>query len=196
MALNELLRFIKNETAGYECVVEFGAGFFDKLIHTSSPRKIGIEAWKPFIDRALFHDCIKINNDFTKYSEYIDKEDMQCAMFIDSIEHLNADDARKLLESVISDFKKVIAFIPEGNHPSSDDPHGLGADQYETHRSTWYEKDVRDIGFQDIVVDPLFHTGLRSNPKYKNNDTGAIFAVWEKGGRSRPMNVNDIIGVR
>lgn len=194
MGMQKLLDWIERETAGHKTVVDFGSGFFEKLKYTSCPNKIGIEAWQPFIDRAKYHDCKKICGDFLEFEKLLEKEEMDVAMFCDTLEHVTMEQAADLIKRLQSTFNKILLFIPEGNHPSEDDPHGLGADYYETHRSTWHEKDVRALGFSDVLVDPLFHSWVKTSVKYANNDTGAIYAVWERNERVAPMNPDDVIG--
>ena len=167
--------WIRENTQNSAVVVDFGSMFFDKLGHVSSlVRKIGIEIWKEYIDRASFHDCQKILGDFTHFEELINHSDMDCAMFIDSLEHLDKPTAMNLITRVQSQFNKILLMIPEGHHSQTTDYFNLGADKYQTHRSTWYEEDIRALGFQEIIVDPVFHSGDPSK------DAGCIFAIWRK----------------
>lgn len=168
-----LYNWISKETMGYGTVVELGSMFFDKLLHCSCPRRIGIEIHKPYVDRAPnYENCIKIHGDIRDYRQLISEEDMDLCMIIDVIEHLEKDEALRLLNSLKEDFNKIIIFAPEGNHPQTKDVTGLGADEYQTHRSTWYLCDFEAIGFEG-VVDPKFHID-------PNKDNGAIFVTWTK----------------
>lgn len=169
-----LENWIKENTKECKSVVEFGSMFFDKLSHASCPKKIGIEIWEPYILNSKYNDCIKIQGDFTKFEEFIDKEDMDCAMFIDSLEHLDRETAFSLMKKVMNNFNKVLLMIPEGTYHLERDVTGLGADFFQTHRSTWYENDIKQLGFSNIIVDKYFHEGAG----YEN--TGCIFAIWNK----------------
>jgi hypothetical protein len=99
---------------------------------------------------------------------------MDCAMFIDTLEHITREEAFELIGRVMNSFNKVILMIPEGKYALEKDVTGLGADYYQTHRSTWYEKDIKELGFTTIEVDHNFHEGAG----FEN--TGCIFAVWSK----------------
>jgi hypothetical protein len=167
-----LADWISENTENTKVTVEFGSMFFDKLSHSQSLKKIGIEIHKPYIDRAKYFDCLKICGDFKNFEDYIAESDMDVAMFIDTLEHLNRSEAFELMSRVMQKFKKVILMIPEGLHEQHHDHFNLGADKHQTHRSTWFRDDVEALGFSNIVVDPIFHRGSKS--------PGCIFAVWEK----------------
>ena len=169
-----LFTWIRDNTKNTKCVVEFGSMFFDKLSHCSSQKKIGIEIWEPYIQSAKYHECVKINGDFTKFEDFIAPEDMDCAMFIDTLEHIERENAFELMSRVMKNFNKVILMIPEGKYTLEQDVTGHGAHVYQTHRSTWYESDIRQLGFHNIEIDKYFHLGSG----FEN--TGCIFAVWTK----------------
>jgi hypothetical protein len=169
-----LHQWISENTKDSQCVVEFGSMFFDKLSHVSSKKKIGIEIWLPYITASRYHNCEKIHGDFTKFESLIKKEDMECAMFIDTLEHITREEAFDLMARVMKSFNKIILMIPEGEYPLEKDVTGMGADYYQTHKSIWNVEDVKQLGFKNIIVDPYFHAGSG----YPN--TGCIFAVWNK----------------
>lgn len=170
-----LSMWINQSTANTNTVVEFGSMFFDKLMYTASPNKIGIEIHQPYIDNSTFHDCKKISGDFRNFEELVDKSEMDCAMFIDTLEHITREEAFELMGRVMKNFNRVILMIPEGNHPMDEDVTGHEGHEWQTHRSTWYAKDLIELGFHEdnIILDPVFH----SEP---GRDTGCLFATWSK----------------
>lgn len=169
-----LSQWIYMNTLGQTSVVEFGAMFFDKLACVAAPKKIGIEIWEPYIRDAKCQECQKIHGDFTIFESLIGDKDLDCAMFIDTLEHINREDAFELMSRVMNNFNKVILMIPEGNHPMDEDVTGYEAHTYQTHRSTRYAKDLIDLGFleEKIILDPTFHST-------EGRDTGCLFAVWD-----------------
>lgn len=175
----DLGKWMKEQTIGSNTVVEFGSMFFEQLSYVSAPNKIGIEIWKPYIDKARYHDCKKIHSDFRNFESLLSPEEMDCAMFIDTLEHLNREDAFDLMQKVQSKFNKILLFIPEGVHDLDFDAYNLGAEEWQTHKSTWYKEDVEQLGFSDIKVISNFHS-KSTDPKYSHNDTGAMFCVWSK----------------
>ena len=171
-----LNKWIYDNTFGSSCVIEFGAMFFDKLEHVAAPKRIGIEIWESYIQCATFHDCIKVKGDFTHFEELVAKEDMDCAMFVDTLEHIEQAIAKDLMHRVMVNFNKVILMIPEGVHPQDSDVTGFEAHEYQTHRSTWYITDVMKLGFKEenITIISDFHD------KNDGKDSGCILAVWSK----------------
>ena len=173
-----LRQWINEFTKDSECVVELGSMFFQRLtfVHPSVPKKIGIEIWKPYIERATYHDCVKIHGDIRDFETLIDKDDMDCCMIIDVLEHFDKDTAIDLVQRIKNNFKKLLLFIPEGNHPQNKDVFKLGADKYQTHRSTWWAADIAqelDINPDGVVFCPRFH-------RKKGNGKGVLFITWER----------------
>jgi hypothetical protein len=162
-------------TAQSEIVVEFGAGFFDKLamVHSAVKLKLGIEIWKPYVVNAKYHDCVKMLGDVLQYRSYLPRRVCDTALMVDILEHFDRQTATLWLAQIMQDFDRIIAFIPKGNHPQTRDVTGFGAHQYQTHRSTWYESDILQLGFTDILIDDGFHN-------QPGKDHGAIWATWCK----------------
>jgi hypothetical protein len=181
----DLHAWIAANTAGCETVVEFGSGRCERLaaVHPTVRRRIGLEAFRPYILDARNvggpHGVEQIETDMRAYRAVVPPEAHDCAMFIDSLEHLDRPDAEALMRDVMVDFRRVLLFVPEGNHPQTTDAWGLGEDHWQTHRSTWYEADVRTLGFEDVVVVANYH----DDP---NKDPGTIFATWTRPAEPPP----------
>jgi hypothetical protein len=169
--------WIFENTKGCNTVVEFGAMFGERLlsIHPSVKNIFGLEIHQPYIDKFIADKKYAICCDMSRYHNYVPTQYFDCAMFIDSLEHLFKDKAIHLINEVKKDFNKILLMIPEGNHPQSKDVFEMGADEYQTHRSTWYVSDIIDLGFQSIILDSQFH-GNNGEGK----DEGCVFAVWNK----------------
>ncbi len=187
MSRVNLQSWINEKTKGSETVVELGAMFFEKLKHVSETvkTKIGIEIWKPYIDSDVDHfnvpvlkDCVKIHGSVLDYKNLLENYDKDTAMIIDVLEHFDRDVAFKLFEDLKKDFKKILLMVPCGHFPQDCDHSGFGADEYQTHRSTWKEDDIKELNLTEVVLDPNFH----SNPELVRlgMDTGCWFCVWEK----------------
>ena len=173
----ELDAWIRSNTEGCQCVVELGSMFFQKLacVHPDVPKKIGIEIWQPYIERAKYHDCVQIHGDLRKFEDLVDCADMDCCMMIDVLEHFDKATALELVERIKQSFNKFLLFIPEGLHPQTKDAFKLGADKYQTHRSTWLADEIAeelDMSPANITFDPNQHRNKRSK--------GALFVVWER----------------
>jgi hypothetical protein len=161
--------------------------FFEKLKHVSYTvkTKIGIEIWKPYIDSELDHfnnpvikDCIKIHGSILDYRELLKSHKKDTAMIIDVLEHFDKNVALKLFEDLKQDFNKILLMVPCGYFPQEIDHSGFGADEFQKHRSTWREEDIKELNLTEVVLDPHFH----SNPELVSMgmDTGCWFCVWEK----------------
>jgi len=182
-----LQQWIREKTNGSITVVELGAMFFEKLKHVSPTvqTKIGIEIWEPYIKSDVDHfgvpvlqDCIKIHGSVLDYKELLKNYEKDTAMIIDVLEHFDKDAAFKFFNDLKKDFKKIILMVPAGEFPQTEDHSGFEAHDYQTHRSSWYEEDIIKLGFDEIILDDMFH----ANPELiaNNMDTGCWFCVWTK----------------
>ena len=172
MAKKFFLQWLWDNTAGCTAVVEFGAGFFQQLsrVHSDVKYRVGLEIYKPYHVNAKFTKCLMILADMCDFDLHLKSKHYDCAMFIDSLEHLAMEDAEFLISRVKAKFNKILLMIPEGEHPQTKDVTGHGGHQEQTHRSTWRVADVEALGFQEVYLDPKFHRGV----------AGCIFAVWKK----------------
>ena len=161
-------------TEDCKTVVEFGAGYFDKLaeVHTNVKKKIGIEICKEYITEAKYTDCEIIHGDYRDYRSLIETKDMDCALFVDALEHIKMDDALLLIDYMQKDFNKILLMMPEGCHPQ------VGGTSHQAHLSTWYFEDVLKLRFQYISLQPNFH-------KQKGKDGGCFFAIWRRENERR-----------
>jgi hypothetical protein len=183
----DLKSWIRQKTSGSKSVVELGAMFFEKLKHVSDTveTKIGIEIWEPYIHSEVDHfgvpvikDCVKIHGSVLDYKNLLKDYDLDTAMIIDVLEHFDKDVAFEWIENLKKDFKKIILMVPAGVFPQEEDHSGFGAHEYQTHKSSWFEKDIEKLNFTEVIIDPVFH----SNPVLVQNhmDTGCWFWVCEK----------------
>ena len=182
-----LHNWIYRNTNGSKSVVELGAMFFEKLkhVHPTVNTKIGIEIWEPYIKSEVDHfgvpviqDCIKIHGSVLDYKELLKEYELDTAMIIDVLEHFDKEVAFKWIGNLKKDFNKIILMVPSGYYPQNIEHSGFNADEYQKHRSSWYQEDIEKLGFTEIILDPLFH----ANPELIANkmDTGCWFCVWEK----------------
>jgi hypothetical protein len=175
-----LSTWINENTKNSKSVVELGAGFFNRLsnVHYTTPIKIGIEIWQPYIDNAKYHNCIKIQGDVKDYKLLLKGYELDTVMIIDVLEHFDKETAFKLIENLKEDFNKILLMLPVGDYIQDKDVTGYGAHIYQTHRSYWYEKDIKTLNFTNNIIDELFH----DDGKRKEMDlpTSCYFGVYEK----------------
>jgi len=170
----KLEEWIRTETYGSSVVVDFGAGFFDKLNCVSHhAKKIGIEVFPSYC--AYAKPGIRVVcDDMRNWAAHIKGPECDTAMLIDTIEHLPKDDGLKLLRELTESFRKVIVFTPEGFYPQDADVTGFG-NEWQVHESGWTADEFHELGFA-AEVDPTFHKESEGAPQ----DGGAIFAAWER----------------
>jgi hypothetical protein len=167
----DFYNWLKCSTIDCESVLELGAGFFQNLnfVHNNVKIKTGIEIWQPYIDNSKSKpEVIKIQGDLRNYKNLSDIRD--CVILADILEHFERNEAINLFNSLKTDFRKICLMIPKGVQEQSEDLTGYGAHEYQQHRSFWYEQDLIDLGFTEIIVDNNFHS----------IDHGCMFAVLKK----------------
>lgn len=168
-----LSEWIYEKTRKSKTVVELGAGFFRNLSFIDdSVKKIGIEIWKPYIDNAVYRNCVKIQGDIRNFENLITKEEMDCTLMCDILEHFEKNEALILIQNIMKSFNKTLLMVPEGIHIQDHDVTGYGADEYQSHKSTWYFDDIVDLGFDEVELDPYFHTNMPNK--------GCIFAEYTR----------------
>lgn len=174
--------WILEQTKGFGSVVEFGCMFGDRLeqVHPDVLVRVGIEAHEPYVSykrttsRARPGRII-VHGDMREFEDLVPPGYREVALFVDSLEHLTREDAFDLMGRVMAAFRKVVLFIPKGEHPQTADALKMGADDYQTHRSTWYESDLYELGFDDVTTDDYFYAG-----EGKAGSLSAMFAVWNR----------------
>lgn len=165
-------------------VLDVGAGLatYHELLIAKGCKLTLVDAHKPYLDerRELFGDAIQwIHGDaldvmgewaFTHPSASWD-----VILGVDFLERLSRESAQFFVDNTQALGRKVILFVPEGNHPQEVDHYGLGGDHWQTHRSQWYAADLEDLGFTvERWLD--FHRWAKD----RGCDPGALWAVWER----------------
>ncbi len=175
-----LSEWISENTKDSNTVVELGAGLFNRLkdVHSSVPIKIGIEIWKPYIDRAIYHDCIKIHGNLKLYKDLLVSYELDTVMLIDILEHFEKEEAFKLIDNLKQDFNKIILMLPSGKYEQEEDCYNLGADDFQKHRSFWYDEDLSMLAFTENIVDSFFHN--KNDRQKMGLPTACYFLVWNK----------------
>jgi len=167
-------------TEGSISVVELGARLFDKLylVNSTVKERIGIEIFQAHVDDVKYTDCVKIVGNALNYRELLSEYSPDTCMLIDVLEHFERDAALDLITKLKEDFEKIVLFIPCGKYEQNRDVTGYGAHEEQTHRSSWYDEDIMELGFHSNIKDPFFHKG--SPMVATGEDTACYFCTWEK----------------
>lgn len=155
--------------------------FFNRLsdVHQNVKIKIGIEIYKPYIDNAKFHNCIKIHGDALNYKVLLKKYDVDTVLIVDVLEHFKKEIGFNLINVLKEDFNRILLMLPIGKYEQHRDVTGFGGHEYQTHNSYWYIDDIKKLEFNNNIIDPTFH------PKHHqgdiiNIDTACYFGIWDK----------------
>jgi hypothetical protein len=167
--------FIRSETFGADCVVDFGCGKGESItsVHPSVRRIVGLEIFEPYL---LYFNSMSSRvtvrqADFRLFESFVSDDEMDCALMADSIEHVPEDDALDLLLRVQSRFRKCVVFTTLGYIPQGVGGDWHDANQHQEHLSGFAPEFFESLGFV-----------VRSDSTYHGVKGGAIFAVWNAPG--------------
>ena len=129
--------WIRENTVNAKSVVELGAGFFNRFsdVHNTVKQKIGIEIYKPYIDNAKYHNCVKIHGDALDYRNLLKEYELDVVMLIDVLEHFDKDVGFELIGNLKKDFNKILLMLPFGLYEQDKDITGFEGHEYQKHRS-------------------------------------------------------------
>jgi len=166
--VDQLNGWIRENTRGSGAVVEFGAGKFGRLSYVwPTARKIGIEVFPQYANQVPI-DMKVIIGDFREWKRYLSDTEIDCAMFIDSLEHVSKQDGLTLLAEMKERFNKILVFAPDGYQPQDSDTLEDG-NEWNSHECGWDIADLEAQGFRVEVI-----------PEYHGPKGGALFAIWER----------------
>lgn len=157
-------------------VVDFGCGFGKWLALANKPRMLGLDAYVPYIEVAQREvpSATFIRADIPYFADQLLDRSFDVVFMLDFLEHLHEQGA----ESAIRNAKRiaalrVIAFVPFGDHPQTQDVTGYEGHYWQTHRTTWHVEDLAKHNF-DVALWERWH-------KDPLKDHRAMFAIWEPG---------------
>ena len=161
-------------------VLDIGCGIGDYLSQTQSAEYVvGIDPHLPYVEKAQSRApwAKVLNTDgisFLKESS----DQFDCILMIDVLEHLQQSDAIAL----VTEAKKhcmgiILSQIPIGIHEQHHDQWNLGGEEWQTHRSTWEDTTVEQLGFDNVYVWKDYYE-WGENVVHKSRDTSV--AVWTK----------------
>lgn len=140
-------------------VLDVGCGVGTTLRELRCPLKIGVDAYRPYLEKAKHgQEFIKINLKAEHLSEIFLPKSIASVTLIDVIEHLEKEAGLEVLRQVEEiAAKKVIVFTPRGFFQQSNfDHYGLGGESYQQHRSGWEVGDFQSLGY-NVVIFSKFH---------------------------------------
>lgn len=170
-------------------VLDIGCGIGDYLQYTNAhQRVVAVEPHLPYLEKsrlrvpwAIFH-----NTDALTFLQSTD-ERFDLVLLIDVVEHLEAEEAQKLVhEAIRHSCGIVLSLIPIGTHEQRHDAWNLGGEYWQTHRSTWDERSVRELGFSFVQVWKNWYM-WEEGKAHKSRDTS--LAMWIKNFEEQAITV-------
>lgn len=89
-------------------------------------------------------------------------------VMLDVIEHMEKDEALRVLALAKAVASQVVVFTPLGFVEQTGDAWGMGGDVWQRHRSGWMPEEFADCR---LLIDEHFHVRLKR---------GAFFAIWQR----------------
>lgn len=168
-------------------VLDVGAGLakYHQLLIDRGCKLTLLDAHKPYLDerRERFRGSIEVIcgdvsdllGDWAFAAGLYQGTPWDVILGIDFLEHLAMESAGAFVAYAQEQGRKVILFVPEGNHPQDKDHYQMGGDHWQTHRSTWRAEFLQALGFEtERWVD--FHRWAAD----RGCDPGALWAVWRR----------------
>lgn len=127
-------------------VIDIGSGMADyhvALQHKTNGRLALLDAHLPYMLKVKLPGppLAMIVGTAESFLPLLADKAFDVALAADMPEHLHPLEALELIRQMYRIAKKVVLFIPEGNHPQTGDAHNMGGSLWQTHRSTWNLKD-------------------------------------------------------
>jgi len=164
-----LQAWITAETRGASCVVDLGAGFFDKLRYVPPmARKIGVDVFPAYLGFAPPGVTARLG-DIREWDSLIQHDDCDVAMMIDVIDHMSKADGVRLLRGLKDVFRKILVMTPDGFVEQNEDVTGY-ENEWQVHECGWTAEELAAEGFK-VELKENFHAHM---------GIGALFATWSR----------------
>lgn len=140
-----IVKWIREHTEGAGVVVDLGAGRCNYTMASLAGKNIAVEIFEPYLEAFSSPSVMKIHGDMRKFDTFI-KDEIDCAMMIDSLEHIDHAEGEDLIGRLKKQAKKVIIFAPVGVNEQIDDAWGM-SNPHQEHLSSWYPAELEALGF-------------------------------------------------
>lgn len=169
-----------------ENVLDVGCGsrLRSKLIEPTPKMILGIDLHESYLNdikSAVPYSVIKYNlNDRLRDDMFLSRS-FDIVYAIDVLEHIEYSTALVVIHNMKRIARKaVVVKVPDGHVPQNIDITGYGADELQTHRSTWCTETLESLGFDYIVLPYRMsnvrrHTEIEVDPQIK-----IIDAIWRR----------------
>lgn len=152
--------FANDLLAGCSTLLDVGAGTGDTLARLNVQVKLGLDIHRPYLEHwpPMSGIAIPLHLPARALRRVFLPRSIDAVSFLDSLEHLPPQEARKVLRAAEHIARKlVLIFTPRGFFPQQAfDARGLGGDRHQQHLSGWEPGDFTVLGY-DVLVFSGFH---------------------------------------
>jgi hypothetical protein len=139
-------------------VLDVACGLSLKSQHVACGIRVGFDLHRPYLEQAQIQspavEWIPVAGDVLQISEIFLPKTFDLVMAMDIIEHVEKDQALKLLKD-LEEIAKVAVVLetPRGFLPQDIDILGFGQDHLQTHRCGFEKEELEELGYQVFVRD-------------------------------------------
>lgn len=134
-------------------VLDLGCGLSLKSRFIPAERRVGVDAWWPYLERARQEDkdAVLVHADVMRCFWMFAPASFSVVLLSDILEHFEREQGFYLLRQAERLARvAVVVESPEGDMPQNLDITGHGAHELQTHRSAWSRVDLIDYGFKVV----------------------------------------------
>jgi hypothetical protein len=191
--------FMEENTKDIDTVCEIGAGIFKNFHHYGCSKKIGIELIESYVENREYRedDCEALVGDANDFEAILGDRQVDAIGCIDFIEHLEKDVAIKLIERMKNVCGRIFIYTPHGtcnmdgvNGSTWGNERQWGgllkgedrakASESQRHKSTWFEKDLLDLGFAVDRDSDRLSNDVKHEAVYGDDGGDVMWAIWNK----------------
>lgn len=166
--VNDFLPVLLEELKFCESILDVGCGTGTLLERYEAVVVLGLEIHRPYLLHREFKSphIIPVHADASHMDKLFLPKTISAVTFIDSIEHFNKEDSKRLLamaERIA--YNRVVVFTPRGFFPQEGKDHyHLDGEHYQKHRSGWEPKDFIEMGYNVTILKGFHHD---QNPSFR-----------------------------
>ncbi len=160
-------------------ILDVACGLSLKSQYLDAEVRVGVDIYMPYL-QAIDTDVpySVVNADVKDLAKLFIPKSFDLVLLLDILEHLEKDDALKLIETAEKIAKvAVIAESPLGYVPQNIDIWGKGGHEYQTHRSAWEKSDFTNRGYQVLLRDYKMSDVTRHTDMSVDTDIVLIDAI-------------------
>lgn len=136
-------------------VLDVACGLSLKSQYITADVRVGVDIYRPYLEK-IDADIpyAVINADIRELDTLFLPRSFDLVIALDVVEHLEKDDALKLLDDCEAIAKEAVVIeTPKGYIPQNMDIMGFGGDEWQTHRSSWEPEEFEERGYNVILRD-------------------------------------------